>query len=145
MPVNNMNVGVDYSFGYYDANSGALIALGDVQNVRRTAQKHDIASRPYNGPPRFGYVPDGHSFEFTITRTKSTIDDLMVTREANFNAGSIDQPGYLNETVTNPDGSISRYQYTGFVFFMNDPGDVARDTVVTVKCEGRASQKVAIA
>ena len=145
MPVNNMNVGVDYSFGYYDANTGTLVNLGDVQNIRRTVQKHDVASRPYNAPPRFDYVPDGHSFEFTITRTKSDLDDLMVTREANFNSGKVNQPGYLNETVTNTDGSISRYQYTGFVFFMNDPGEVARDTVVTVKCEGRASQKVPIA
>lgn len=140
-----MNVGVDYTFGYYDANTGQLVNLGDVQSVNRTAMKHDIESRPYNGPPRFGYIPGGHSFEFTITRTKSTLDDLAVTREANFNVGVVDQPGYLNETVTNPDGSISRYQYTGFVFFMNDPGNVARETVVTVKCEGRASQKVAIA
>lgn len=145
MPTSNMNVGPDYSFGYYDANSGQLVDLGDVQQVQRAAQKHDLASRPYNGPPRFGYAYDGHSFTFTITRTKATLDDLMVTREANFNSGGIDQPGYLNETVNNPDGTISRYQYTGFVFFMNDPGDVARDTVVTVKCEGRASQKVKIA
>jgi len=34
---------------------------GNVVERRRriTAQKHDIATRPYNDFPRYGYVPDG--------------------------------------------------------------------------------------
>jgi len=142
MPVNGMNVGRDYQILYYDANQGLIQSLGDVQNVRITAQKHDIASRPYNQPPRFGYIPDGYRVDFTITRTGAQLEDLMVLNETNFNNGQIMSPGYLNETITNPDGSISRYQYQNFVVFMTDVSDIARERIVSQRMEGMASKKV---
>jgi hypothetical protein len=140
-----MNVGIDYSITYYDANSGGLINLGDVQSVKINAGKHDISTRPYNGPPRFGFIPDGYKIDFSITRSGSQLEDLAVLNETNFNAGQVQSPGVLNETVTNPDGSVSRYQYTGFVVFLTDHGDVSREKVVTLTLEGMASSKVKIA
>jgi hypothetical protein len=140
-----MNVGVDYSISYFDANSGSLIDLGDVQNVVITKQKHDIASRPFNAVPRFGYIPDGYKISFTITRAVSTLEDLQITVDQNFNAGAVQAPGYLNETVNNADGSVSRYQYTNFVFVLTDHGDISREKVVTLKAEGMASDKVPLA
>jgi len=145
MPTNAGNTGVDYSFGYYDGNSGAMVDLGDVQDVKIKAQKHDLSNRPYNGPPKFDYVPDGYKIDFTITRTVSTLEDLAVTREANFNAGSGNKAGYLSEAVNNTDGTTSRYQYTGFVFFMSDHGSISREKTVTITGEGMASKKVQIA
>lgn len=145
MSVNLMNVGVDYSFSFYDSLSGTLIDLGDVQNVTVGAQKHDIKSMPYNNVPRYGYVPDGYRISFTITRVASTLEDFMVTYSANFNAGNVLPAGYLNETIKNADGTVSRYQYTNFVVFLTDHGDVSRDKVVTMKFEGMASDKISIA
>lgn len=140
-----MNVGVDYTITYYDSTSGALINLGDIQDVKITAMKHDIASKPYNQVPRFGYVPDGFKIDFQITRNGSTLEDLMVTFGQNFNQGNVQGAGYLNETINNPDGSISRYQYTGFVVFLTSHGDISREKVVTLTLEGMASDKVKIA
>ena len=145
MPVNGMNVGVDYTISYYDGVSGALIELGDVQNVKITAMKHDIASRPYNQQPRFGYIPDGYKIDFTITRTSSVLEDLMVALEANFNAGQVQGVGVLNESINNPDGTTSRYQYNNFVVFLTDHGDVSREKVVSITLEGMASGKSKIA
>lgn len=142
MPTNGMNTGVDYSISFYDGTAGALINLGDVQNVKIVALKHDIKSSPYNRPSRYGYVPDGYKIDFTITRTGSQLEDYAVLNEANFNNGQVQSPGFLNETITNPDGSISRYQYTNFVIFLNDHGDVSREKVVTQALEGMASTKV---
>lgn len=142
MTGNAGNTGKDYSFGYYDGNTGALVDLGDVQSVKASAQKHDVKNMPYNGAPKYDFIPDGHKITFTITRTVSTLEDLAVVRETNFNNGLPNKAGYLNETVTNTDGSVSRYQYTGFVFFLTDHGDVSRDKLVTVTGEGMASAKV---
>ena len=140
-----MNLGVDYTLMYYDGTSGALIDLGDVQNVQISAMKHDIKTMPYNQPPRYGFVPDGFKIEFTITRTGSVLEDLMVTLSKNFNAGSVQKPGYLNESIINPDGSIRRFQYTNFVVFLTDHGAISREKPVTLKLEGMASDKVQIA
>lgn len=145
MSVNGMNVGVDYSISFFDGASGLLVDLGDVQNVNVTAMKHDIKSMPYNKVPRFGFVPDGFKVDFTITRTGSVLEDYMVLFSANFNAGNILSPGFLNETINNPDGSVSRYQYTGFVVFLTDHGNISREKVVTLKLEGMASDKVQLA
>jgi hypothetical protein len=145
VPVNGMITGVDYTISFYDGSSGALVNLGDVQNVKITALKHDIKSMPYNSVPRYGYVPDGYKIDFQITRTGSDIIDFMVAAAQSFNAGNVQKPGYLNETVTNPDGSISRYQYTGFVIFLTDHGNIQRDAPVTLTLEGMASDKVPIA
>jgi len=140
-----MNVGVDYSISYFESVSGGLINLGDVQNVSIAAQKHDINSRPYNQVPRFGYIPDGFRVNFTITRNGSILEDMMVALSAAFNVGAVQTPGYLNETIINADGSISRYQYTNFVVFLTDHGDISREKTVTIKLEGMASEKVKIA
>ncbi len=140
-----MNTGQDYSIMFYDGASGTIVDLGDIQNVRKQALKHDIKSAPYNKLPRYGYVPDGYRFQFTITRTGPALEDFMVQAEANFNQGKVQKPGFLNETITNPDGSVSRYQYTQFVIFLDDHGDISRDKPVTLKLEGMASSRVAIA
>jgi hypothetical protein len=145
VPVNGMNVGVDYNITYYDSTSGALINLGDVQDVKIVALKHDISSKPFNQLPRYGYVPDGYKVDFTITRSSSILEDLMVRFSQSFNAGNVQGAGYLNETIVNADGSVSRYQYTNFVVFLTSHGDISRDKVVTLTLEGMASDKVTIA
>jgi hypothetical protein len=145
MPVNGMNVGVDYSLMFYDGTSGTLVDLGDVQNVVITALKHDIKSMPYNTDPRYAYVQDGFRIEFTITRTSSALEDFMVQASANFDAGNVMKAGYLNQSITNPDGSTSRYQYTQMVIFLTDHGNISRDKAVTLKLEGYASNKIQIA
>ena len=145
MPSNAGSVGVDYSLGYFDSNQNALVNLGDVQSVKITQNKHDIKNAPYNGPPKYDFIPDGYKITFSIARTSSLLEDLAVTREANFNAGGFNYAGYLNETITNPDGSISRYQYTKFVFFLTDHGDISREKLVMLQGEGMASTKISIA
>lgn len=142
MPINGMNVGTDYTLSYYDPTTGALVNLGDIQNFTITGLKHDIASRPYNAPPKYGFVPDGYRFTFNITRNVSTLEDLMVQFEANFNAGNLVSAGFINETINNADGTVSKFQYTNVVLFLTDHGDVSREKTVTLKLEGMASSKI---
>lgn len=144
MPINGMSVGRDYSFGLYDGDSGTIVDFGDVQSVKITAQYHDIKSQPYNGDPRFGHIPDGYKGSFSITRTKGDLDDLQAAKEAMFRGGQIMAPGYLNETITNTDGTISRYQYTGVDFKIVELADVSREKVVTQTVEIMASGRVKI-
>jgi len=144
MPVNGMNVGVDYSIMFYDGTSGQLVTINDIQDVQITALNHQLKNSPYNTVPIHGYVPDGYRVEFSIVRTGSVLEDYMVAFSKNFNNGVVQNPGYLNESIINPDGSVSRYQYTNFVVFLTDHGQISRDKVVTLKLEGMASDKVAI-
>lgn len=145
MPVNGMSVGVDYSFTYYDGASGQLVNFGDIQNIVITELKHDVKNMPYNDDPSYGYVPDGFRIEFTVTRTGSNIEDFQVAKDNAFRNGQVQPPGFLNETVTDPDGTVHRYQYQKCVIFLTDHGNVSRDKAVTLKVEGYASRKIQIA
>jgi hypothetical protein len=144
MPANNINVGPDYQFLYYDGATGALIDLGDVQTVRITSQKHDLKSMPYDDVPRFAYVPDGFRIEFTLVRNVPTWENFQVAYDQAFNNGNIILPGVLNESINNPDGSVSRYQYQGCAMHLNDHGDISRERPAMLRLEGLASEKVQI-
>jgi hypothetical protein len=145
MPNNAGNIGADYSITYYDSPSGSLINLGDVQTIKITAMKHDIKSSPYNNYPKYDFIDDGFKIDFTMVRNSSTLEDLAVLRSANLQAGQVMGAGYLNETINNADGSVSRYQYINFVAFLTDHGDISREKIVTLTMEGMASAKVKIA
>ena len=145
MPVNGMNVGADYSLMYYDGTSGQLINLGDVQDVSITAPNHQVNSRPYNNVPRFGYVPDGYSGSFQIVRTKADVEQLQIRLSTLFNTGGTVLPGFINYTVNNSDGSVSRYQIVGAVFWLNKIASGAREKVIDQAVEWLGSDSVLVA
>lgn len=145
MPINGFNVGNDYVFSVYDGNTGALVSFDDIENVKIDARKHDIEVRPYNSPPNFGFVPDGYTIEFDIIRTDSAVEDAAVNYEELFDAATVWVPGTFNETVRNPDGSQSGYQYINFVWFLTNHGDIAREKAVKLHIQAKASKKVPLA
>jgi hypothetical protein len=139
MPINGFNVGTDYSISYFSGATGGLQDFGDIQDVKLTALKHDLKNMPYNAVPRYGYVPDGFHITFTIVRTGEALEALFVNFSTQFNNGQVIKPGFLNKSINNPDGSVSRFQYTNFVIFPVDLGDVTRERIITQRLEGMAS------
>jgi hypothetical protein len=145
MPSNAGTIGGDYAIQFYDGVTGLLQDLGDVQNFKMTPLKTDLKNMPFNNDPVYDYMPDGHKITFTITRTDSRWDDFHSTREANVRNGKRNVSGVLNKSVVNADNSTSRYQYQGFVFWVLDLGDVSREKLTQVQCEGMASKMIKIA
>jgi hypothetical protein len=146
MPINGMNTGQDYQLFFFDGATGNLVPLGDVQSVSIKQTVHTIRTSPYNNPTRYGFVPDGYHITFQITRTGPELENFLVAAENNFNSnGAIQKPGVLQQTVLNNDGSFSRYQYTSFVIYMPDHGEISKDKAVTLSLEGHASEKKPIA
>lgn len=137
-----MNVGRDYNFGLYDVRTGTIVDFGDIQTIDIKPQKHDIKSMPYNGVPKYGYIPDGYKGTMSITRTGSKLEDMQLAINQAFNSGENLVAGYLNETVTDPDGTVNRYQYKGVVFHLDDLGSISREKTITQKVEFMASEKV---
>lgn len=140
-----MSVGKDYSFGVFDSNTNQIVDLGDIQTFSVHAQKHSIKSMPYNNVPKYGYIPDGYSGDFRIMRTRGTAELLQIQLSAIFNTGGIVQPGFINEIINNPDGSVFRFQYIGAVFWMNKLADGSRDKVIDQDVEWMASDLVQVA
>src|SRR5581483_2231262 len=142
MPVNRINIGFDYSFGYYEANTGQIIDFGDIQSFKEDMLKHDVASHPYNGLPRFGYVPAGHRGTFTIKRVGSQLDSLAIQLKNIFYAGANVQAGYISRVTNNGDGTISQWQYTLAVFWLNQVSSGSREREIDQEVEWMASDLI---
>lgn len=142
MAVNQINVGIDYTFGFFEANTGQIINFGDIQSFQETAVKHDVSSHPYNGLPRFGFVPAGHKGSFKIKRTGPQLEDLQIQLKNIFYAGANVKAGYINKWINNPDGTQSRYQYTVAVFWMNEVSSGSREKEIDQTVEWLASDCV---
>lgn len=142
MAVNGINVGFDYTFGFYEQNTGQIINFGDIQTFKEDAIKHDVASHPYNGLPRFGYVPAGHKGTFSIKRTGPQLENLFIQLKNVFYAGSNVKAGYINKWINNVDGSQSRYQYTLAVFWVNQMSSGSREKEIDQEIEWMASDLI---
>ena len=124
---------------------GKIIDLGSVQNVKIMANNHDLVATPYNDDPSFAHIPHGYDISFTAYRTGPELEDYQLQIAQNFRDGVAIKAGYLNETVNNPDGSVSRYQYKGFDFYVTEVADVSREKLIQLAVKGRASSKIKLA
>jgi len=62
--------------------------FSSVLATRRRAGRQDQRAKSttsIRGPtvPRFGFIPDGYKIDFTITRSSSSLEDLMATFSQN--------------------------------------------------------------
>ena len=145
MAQNGLSLGPDFQFGIYDGSTGAILAIGDVQSVKITKHNALVTSKPYNGPPRFAHVPDGYSGSFSLVRTSSSIEILEIARDGKIYAGSVLPVSFLNETVTNPDGTVTTSQFTNLDWYLDEEADVSKDKTVPQTIQWHASQKVLVA
>jgi hypothetical protein len=144
MPINGINIGADYNFGFYDTNTGQIIDFGDIQSFKEDAISHKISSIPYNNLPRFGFVPAGYKGSFSIKRVGSSLDSLQIQLVQVFNNGGGISGGYINKVVTNSDLTISRFQYIKAVFWMNQVASGSREKEIVQDVEWMASDLVQI-
>lgn len=144
MPVNGMNVGTDYTYGYYDPSTGLLVDLGPVQDVKVKPITAAIKSDPINGLSVQGYTYHGYEIEITADRAGPAYEDMASNQQSAFNLGGIIRPGYITETVQNPDGSVSKKRFNGVVMTVTDLGDKSREKKVTQSLKGFASEMVAV-
>ncbi len=73
------------------------------------------------------------------------MEKLQILLSNQFNNGTPIRAGYLNKIVTDPDGTVSKFQYTRVTFFMSDIGDISREKTVTQSIQWMASDKQQIA
>jgi hypothetical protein len=99
---------------------------------------------PYNGLPRYGYLPDGYKGNFSIKRVGSQLDLLQIQLIQLFNRGGLVNAGYINKQTVNTDGSITRFQYIRAVFWMDSVSSGSRDKEISQSVEWMASDCVVI-
>lgn len=142
MPINNMSIGKDVSVVIITAAGSlnipaAAITKFDVQPVTDNETRMGM-----DGVTRALVSPTGWKGSFEVDRMSSSIEDWWAGVEAAYFAGQNIPSGTITETISNPDGSISQYRYTGVVFDLNDLGSREPSKVIKQKLGFVASRRV---
>jgi len=139
MPINDQSVGRDVTVDI--VTSYGLVSFSITTSFHAKPKHTDLKSVALDGTHREGYVPAGWDLTFKLDRGDSTADDYFAQVEADYFAGINQAPGTVQETITNPDGSISQYRYEGVTLKFDDAGEKAGDKLIQMSVAGFANRR----
>lgn len=142
MPVNNQTIGKDISVTIVTATGVLNIPAAAITGWSSKPVTDNENRIGMDGVTRPLVVPTGWSGSFSVDRLNGAIEDWWASLEAAYFAGQNIGAGSIQETVTNPDGSISQWRYTGVMFDFEDAGDREPTKVVKQKLNFMASRRV---
>jgi hypothetical protein len=123
------------------------VSVVTFNNLTEFESKQIVAepkSWPLNGPPIFLMIPDGWDGSFDLDRADSNADSFFASQEALYYAGFPIVSATINETIANPDGSLSQFMYVGVVLTLEDAGKKKGDDLVKMKVKFKASTRTQI-
>ncbi|MGJ7529853.1 hypothetical protein [Variovorax sp. GB1P17] len=145
MPMNNQSVGRDVSLDFYTSKGILPIAAAAITSFASQPATTQTASKGLDGITRYGVFPDGWSGVLDIDRLNGNLDTYWAQIEADFYNGVNILPGTITETISEPDGSISQYRYTGVMFDFKDAGTKVANQLVKQKLNFMAARRIKVA
>lgn len=139
MPVNGVNVGRDVTVVLVDSSSTTMdfsIRTG----FTKTPNTTEITSISADGIVRTLYLPAGWTGTLDYDRADSAIDDFFADMESDYYSGESLESATITETITEVDGSVSQYKYTGVIFKLNNAGDSTGEGKISMQV-GWAAQR----
>lgn len=139
MPLNGYSIGKDHVLTINTPNG--------ILRVRLTGFKSepvytDLKSTPLDAPPVHMSIPSGWKGSFKLDRQDSTADDFAANTEASYWGGQNIAQGTITETITEVDGTTSRFRYTGVNLKLKNPGDWSGEKLVEQDFEFEASRRL---
>lgn len=144
MPAQEFNIGRDVTLDIIDPVQGPL-RFKLMTSFDGTPKYKSLESNPLDGVPRFAEIPAGHEIVFEFDRADSRADDYFCAQEENYFAGRAIPNASITETVTEVNGAISQYRYTGVALSLTKSGPWKGDSLVGQGIKGLASRKRKIA
>jgi hypothetical protein len=140
MPIGNYNVGRDVTLTVYGQNGGVL-ALNLITDFESNQETHDVQVKGMDGVVRHLMLPNGWKGKFDLTRANSNLDDYFAQIESNYYGGQNVNYASIMETVVNPDGSTSQFQFTGVMMKLSNAGMWKGDSEVKQTIDFVASRR----
>lgn len=85
---------------------------------------------------------EGWSGSFTTKRRGPELDSYFAQAESNYYAGADEPPAVLQQTIAEPDGTVSQFRYERVILNLDDAGDWSADKEVDVKVSFMASKRI---
>lgn len=132
MPINSFNVGKDVRLDLVDPVQGVVsFTLITGFTAKQLTKEQRISG--LDGVVRPLILPDGWDGSFEIERSDSLVDDYFAAVEAAYYSGQSIQSATITETITEANGSVSQYRYTGVMLKFDGAGDWKGDNSVKRK------------
>lgn len=142
MPVNGYTVGRDLVVTMAGPGGQSIVIDSDqVTHFDAKPLKREDFARPLNSPPRPLYIPDGWRGTVEVDRADATLDTFQSNQEANFWNGQNILSGTMLETITEDDGSVTQYQFTSVMYWVEEPGTYRADGKVMQRIDFCAGQR----
>ena len=139
MPVSGFTVGRDLALVINTASGTLRLSLMTNFDAKPTVVDGKVLGM--DGVVRHIIHHQGHTGSITIERQDSTLDDFWCQQEEDYYTGFNNAEGYISETITEANGTVSQYRYTGVVLKLTDSGKYSGDKTVQQSLEFMASRK----
>lgn len=102
---------------------------------------HSLRLDRLDGVPMGAELPRGWEGSFELDRGDAAVDDFILQLESGYYAGGTNPSGTVYQYVSEVDGSISTYQFSGVVFRLANAGTWRGDSSVKQRLEFFASKR----
>jgi hypothetical protein len=141
MPMNGFNVGRDVTLNIVGFD-GSVKSFSLITNFDRRQDTNHIQVKGLDGVVRHLEIPDGWQGTFDVEKQDDAIDAYFATLEQAYYDGQNIAAATITETITNVNGSISQYSYTGVMLKYDDAGGVKGDDTIKPKISWCASRRL---
>lgn len=140
MPLNGFNTGRDITLTVTDANGP--VSFGLITKFDAKPVINDEKVKGIDGIVRHLPQPEGWTGSFDIERQGPALDNYFAAMEAAYYAGGNTVACTIQETIAEPDGSVSTFRFLGVMLKFEDAGSWAGGQSVKQRMSFVASQRV---
>ena len=140
MPLNGLTSGIDHKLTFTDINGVQSFAILESFTSKEDATTDKVIAM--DGTVRHPKFHQGWSGSFVLERNSNFMDNYIAAQEASYYEGLDQTPLTILETITENDGTVSQYQYTNVVIYLEDAGNYSGTEIVKQNATFMASRKL---
>jgi len=141
MPIGGQSLGKDVRVVLVGANGPIAIPAAAITKFTAQPQTSDEKRIGLDGEARHNITHGGWKIDIEIDRFDSTLDDFWAAAEDAYYSGQNLPWGYIQETISEPNGGTSQYRYEKVAYKVTDLGAREGDKVIKMKLEALASRR----
>lgn len=139
MAANGLSTGIDHKLTFVDIDG-----VKNFEIIENFTAKEDATigkEIAIDGTVRHPKFHQGWSGSFTLQRDSNFADHYFALQEASYYQGIDQLPLVITETITEPNGNVSQYQYTNVVLMMDDAGNWSGTEIAKQRITFMASRR----
>ncbi len=122
--------------------SGAVLRLGKVTSFDAKPSVSETTVKALDGVNDHLRFHEGWTVSFEMERRSADLDSYWAQIEANYYAGISDAPATIQQTITEPDNSVTQWRFEKAILKFDDPGKWASDSTVKQSLSAMCSKRI---